>query len=235
LSTIIPQPSGTSPFDAIRQTDEHGNEYWSARKLQPLMGYRRWENLTPALNRARSAARNQGMDVDSNFLGSQEIAGQSGRAPQDYRLTRFAAYLVAMNGDPNKPEVAAAQAYFAVRTHEAELATTQGSDDLDMLDGMLRALRADRKRLAALEQKQAVTAAKVAAIEGSYDWFTALGFAKLHDFPTSRPYLARVGRKASALTREVGEEPRPRQDATFGRVNTYPAAALERAFAEVSA
>jgi hypothetical protein len=111
-----------SPFDAIRETDADGTETWRARKLQTLMGYRRYENLAPAIERARAAARNQGVDVDANFRGSQEVAGRSGPARKDFRLTRFAAYLVAMNGDPNKPEVAAAQAYFAAKTRQAEIA-----------------------------------------------------------------------------------------------------------------
>jgi prophage antirepressor-like protein len=110
---------------------------------------------------------------------------------------------------------------------------TQAGDDLDVIQGMLDGLRAQRRRLAALENEQAVTRAKVEAIEGRHDWFTALGYAKLHDLPTDRPYLARVGRKASALLRDEGGEPHPRQDATFGTVNTYPAAVLERAFSAV--
>jgi len=110
-------PEGPSPFDALRKADGR----WSARDLQTLMGYSRWENLTSALNRAMASARNEGLDVDNNFLRSQEVAGQRGPGRLDYRLTRHAAYLLAMNGDPNKPEVAAAQAYFAVKTREAEV------------------------------------------------------------------------------------------------------------------
>jgi hypothetical protein len=109
-----------------------------------------------------------------------------------------------------------------------------GGDDLDVIEGMVRAIRADRRRLAAVEETQAVIVAKVAAIEGRHDWFTALGYAKLHDHGTERDYLSRVGRRAAAISRASGQEPRPRQDATFGRINTYPVAALERAFAEVT-
>lgn len=114
--SIIPQ--NDSPFDLI--TGEDGR--WSARSLQHLMGYSRWENLAPALNRAVASARNQGLNIEDHFLRCQEVAGGSGPAREDFRLTRHAAYLLAMNGDPNKREVADAQAYFAVKTREAEVA-----------------------------------------------------------------------------------------------------------------
>lgn len=113
-------------------------------------------------------------------------------------------------------------------------AGASGGDDLDLLEGMVRAMRAHRQRLAAVEQAHAVTAAKVAAIEGRHDWFTALGYARVNGHPTDRRYLSRVGTLASALLREQGDEPQPRQDATFGHVNTYPTTVLERAFVGVS-
>ncbi|NEB92405.1 phage antirepressor N-terminal domain-containing protein [Streptomyces bauhiniae] len=109
----------------------------------------------------------------------------------------------------------------------------QPADDLALLEGMVQAIRADRQRIAAVEQAQAVTAAKVAAIEGRHDEFTALGYAKLNDLPTGRTYLQRVGVKASAFMRAEGRTPHRRQDATFGEINVYPVAVLERAFAAV--
>lgn len=112
-----------SPFDAIRRTRSDDSEYWSARDMQPLMGYSRWQSMSVPLNRARSTARNQGLDVDREFAQVSQVtrSGNLGdQAREDYELTRGAAYLVAMNGDPNKPEVAAAQLYFAAKTREAE-------------------------------------------------------------------------------------------------------------------
>ena len=111
-----------SPFDSIKRVGENGAEYWSARDLAPLMGYPRWNEFKTPLDRAMIAAGNQGVDVNNNFRGSAEVKkpGQRGPAGADFELSRFAAYLTAMNGDPNKSEVAAAQAYFAVQTRVAE-------------------------------------------------------------------------------------------------------------------
>jgi hypothetical protein len=84
------------------------------------MGYARWNDFQRALERAMATAKNTGQEVEVLFRRSPEKA-TGGRPRMDYHLTRLAAYLVAMNGDPNKPEVAAAQAYFAIKTREAEL------------------------------------------------------------------------------------------------------------------
>lgn len=99
-----------SPFDQIKRADERG-EYWSARDLMPLMGYPAWREFSAAIDRAKTAASNQGLIVDDLF--GVDPQKTNGRPRADYRLSRMAAYLVAMNGDPRKPEVAAAQAYFA--------------------------------------------------------------------------------------------------------------------------
>lgn len=112
-----------SPFDRIKQTRADGSEFWSARDLMPLMGYPRWADFQTPIARAMTGARNQGHSVESVFRRSPENPGQAGGRPREnYELNRFAAYLLAMNGDPNKPEVAAAQAYFAIKTREAEVA-----------------------------------------------------------------------------------------------------------------
>lgn len=114
---IVPN---ASPFDAIRKVGDLGHESWSARELMPLLGYGAdWRNFESAIERARVAAENQGYAFDDLFVGVTEKSG--GRPRFDYRMSRFACYLVAMNGDPRKIEVAAAQAYFAIRTREAEV------------------------------------------------------------------------------------------------------------------
>ena len=116
---VIPRPPDASPFDAIRRTRPDGSEFWSARDLMPLMGYGAdWRNFKTAVERARVAATNSGHDVETLFSGVTEKT--QGRPREDFHLARLAAYLVSLNGDPRKPETAAAQAYFVIRTREAE-------------------------------------------------------------------------------------------------------------------
>lgn len=110
-----------SPFDAGRMPCPQGGEdRWSARWLMEQMGYPRWNEFEPVVERAKISAHNQGFNVRTLFRCSTEKTG--GRPRTDYLVTRFAAYLLAMNGDPRKPEVAAAQEYFVYRTREAEVA-----------------------------------------------------------------------------------------------------------------
>ncbi|OHT52554.1 hypothetical protein BKG63_10990 [Mycobacteroides chelonae] len=110
-----------SPFDAGRTPCPRGGEdRWSARWLMRQMGYPTWQYFEPVIERAKQAAANQGFNVRTLFMVKHEKTG--GRPQADYSLTRFAAYLIAMNGDPRKPEVAAAQEYFVVKTREAEVA-----------------------------------------------------------------------------------------------------------------
>ena len=114
---IVPTPA-VSPFDSIKCTDDFGNEYWSARDLMTLMGYPTWQHFTPAISRAITSAEAQGHDRHALFTVDLEKSG--GRPREDFRLSRFACYLVAMNGDPRKKDVADAQAYFAIQTRVAE-------------------------------------------------------------------------------------------------------------------
>lgn len=110
-----------SPFDSIKRIGEDGAEYWSARDLMPLMGYGAWHNFMVPVDRARKSSENVGMNCNFNDVVKvveRERRGSIER--KDVHLDRMAAYLVAMNGDPNKPEVAAAQTYFAVQTRVAE-------------------------------------------------------------------------------------------------------------------
>ncbi|MGP5931492.1 phage antirepressor KilAC domain-containing protein [Corynebacterium glyciniphilum] len=113
-----------SPFDHVKKTDVQGGEFWSARDLMPLLGYKNWREFKDALTRAKASAEAQNMDVNSLF-GDAPKKATAGRPAENYHLTRYAAYLVAMNGDPRKPEVAAAQSYFAVKTREAEIIQQQ--------------------------------------------------------------------------------------------------------------
>jgi hypothetical protein len=123
---IVPS-ANQSPFEHLRQVDDGGREFWSARDLCPVMGYVEWRKFEDAIGRARAACENTGSIVGDHFVGADKVT-EGGRwgtqRVSDHRLTRYAAYLVAMNGDPRKTEIAEAQTYFAARTREAELIAT---------------------------------------------------------------------------------------------------------------
>lgn len=143
--TIEPRRDGAtgSPFDRIRREDEDGQEYWCARDLQPVMGYGQWRDFEEVIKRAIRSSENTGTYSDQAFCAVTQ-KGTGGAPRTDYRLNRYAAYLTAMNGNPAKPAVAAAQSYFAVKTREAEAATTKPMTEIEMA----------RRYLASLEREQ---------------------------------------------------------------------------------
>lgn len=158
---------GTSPFDAIRQTRPDGTEFWSARDLQSVMNYTRWAGFKIPIERAMKAASNQGHDATSHFQGSAKVVERpqgGGATHEDFHLTRFAAYLVAMNGDPNKPEVAEAQAYFAIQTRLAE--TTPAAPAIPQsYAAALRAAADEAERADLAERKVLELAPKAAYVD----------------------------------------------------------------------
>ncbi|MCL1984645.1 MAG: DNA damage-inducible protein D, partial [Methanomassiliicoccaceae archaeon] len=114
-------------FEAIKQTDEHGNEYWFARDLAPVLEYSKWQNFERVIERAMIACKNSGFDVKDQFTDAGKLiehAKGGKREVQDYRLSRYACYLIVQNGDPRKEVIALGQTYFAIQTHRQELADT---------------------------------------------------------------------------------------------------------------
>ena len=144
---MIPNTHPTaSPFDQIRQVREDRTEFWSARDLMVAVAYDKWERFYGAIERAMAAAANQGCSVEHHFPASGKVieGGRWGsQTVSDVELSRFAAYLTVMNGDPRKPEIAAAQAYFAVKTREAETRLP----DLTSLEGISAILDAGKAAL----------------------------------------------------------------------------------------
>lgn len=149
---------GGSPFDAIMLPGER----WSARALMPHLGYGKWENFSTAIERAEATAANSGA-VEA-ISRRQEMVPQGGAPRIDYVLTRFGAYLVAMNGDPRKAEVAAAQAYFAIKTREAEVAPVHA---------VLPGRKALAEMVIAAEEAREAAEAKVAELAPKAEAFDA--------------------------------------------------------------
>jgi len=111
-------------FESIKKLDENGMEYWEARELLPLLGYENWQKAEEVIARAARACINSGQDVDNHFNRSVKmvkIGSNTVRRVKDYKLDRYACYLIAQNGDPKKSEIALAQTYFAVQTRRQEI------------------------------------------------------------------------------------------------------------------
>jgi DNA-damage-inducible protein D len=105
-------------------SDLEGVECWSARELQELLGYSKWENFEKVIQKAKDACSNAGELIENHFPDIRkmvEIGSKTERAINDIALTRYACYLIAQNGDSKKEEIAFAQNYFAVQTRRAEL------------------------------------------------------------------------------------------------------------------
>jgi len=113
-------------FEQIKRLENH-TEFWFARELMPLLGYSKWENFSKVIEKAKIACEESGLNIDDQFPDVRNVASQrpqgGGNIPEDYKLTRYACYLVAMNGDSSKKQIAEAQTYFAVQTRKQELAT----------------------------------------------------------------------------------------------------------------
>ena len=118
-------------FEELKRVNEHGAEYWSARALQPLLGYSQWRRFEKAIERAVTACKESGNPPEHHFAGAgKPIAGGKGavQVVDDFHLSRFACYLIAQNGDPRKPEIAQAQQYFAIQTRRQELSDQIAAD-----------------------------------------------------------------------------------------------------------
>lgn len=135
MADIIP----TAPhkdFEQIKKVDENGNEYWEARELMPLLGYNKWENFLSVIQKAKEACFNSGQEVKNHFPDVRKMIRIATGTPQEtyrevieYRLSRYACYLIAQNGDSRKKEIAHAQTYFAIQTRRQEIFQQFGEED----------------------------------------------------------------------------------------------------------
>ena len=108
---------GRISFEDLKKINEYGAEYWSAREIQPLLGYTQWRRFEDAVKRAITSCKSSENEPSHHFADAGKMIdiGKGGsREVPDYHLSRFACYLIAQNGDPRKPEIANAQKYFAI-------------------------------------------------------------------------------------------------------------------------
>ena len=111
-------------FEDIKRIDEVGNEYWYARELQNVLGYHQWRSINDLIERAKIACQESKYNIDDHFAVQRKmikLAKGAIRKVIDYKLSRYACYLIVINGNPNKRIIALAQTYFAIQTRKQEL------------------------------------------------------------------------------------------------------------------
>ena len=112
-----------SIFESIKHINEYGDEFWYARELQTVLGYKQWRRFYDVIERAKIACENSDYEVSDHFADVGKIvrAGATNKDIGYIKLTRYACYLIAQNGDSRKKAIALAQTYFAVQTRKQEI------------------------------------------------------------------------------------------------------------------
>ncbi len=129
MNDLLTLNSPHKNFEGIKKIDEFGVEYWKARELMPLLGYSKWSNFdSVVIEKAKIACKNSDQAIKNHFadIGKMIIiatgtARETSRVVKDYKLSRYACYLIAQNGDSSKQEIALAQTYFAIQTRRQEI------------------------------------------------------------------------------------------------------------------
>ena len=182
-------------FDNIRHTNEYGQEFWYARELQQALEYTEWRNFSAVIEKAKTSCSASGNEVDDHFVDVNkmvDIGSGTQREIDDIMLSRYACYLIVMNGDPRKQIIAVGQTYFAVKTRQQELV-----DNYDQLTE-------DQKRLAIRDEikrhnKFLAEAAQMAGVETSLDYatFQNYGYMGLYGGLKAQDIKSRKGLKKS--------------------------------------
>lgn len=182
-------------FDGIMHENEYGQECWYARELARVLQYSDWRNFENTIYKAMDACRNSGNNISDHFGDVTKLLKMSAggtRKISDYALSRYACYLIVMNGDPQKDIIAVGQTYFAAKTRQQELI-----EDYDQLSE-------DQKRLAIRNEmiehnKSLAEAAQMAGVIEPKDYaiFQNKGYQGLYGGLGMRDIHARKGLKKS--------------------------------------
>ncbi len=219
-------------FDDIRHINENGQEFWYARELQHVLEYTEWRNFSKAIDRAMTSCKSSGNVVLDHFVEVNKMvsAGVAPKSIDDFMLSRYACYLIVMNGDPRKEVIAVAQTYFAVKTRQQEL--IEHYDDLSENQKRL-AIRnemvAHNKSLAEAAQMAGVVEPRDYAIfqnkgyQGLYGGLGAKDIHKRKGLKKSQKILDHMGSTelAANLFRATQTDEKLRRENIRGKENAY--------------
>ncbi len=209
-----------SPFDSIRHYDENGNEFWLARELMVILGYSKWqsfggyqENRLSVVDKAILACQNNGANSILNFTQTSKVVIRKGRgdvSQDDWKLTRYACYLVAMNGDPSKVEIAQAQSYFAVKTREAEVINLKPKTALELAKEQVKLLEQleIQNQIIAAQEKDLLRQAEV--IDELFNYSSILRVAKFNNCSETKFNWRRLKAISEQMKIEIKKVPSPR-------------------------
>ena len=175
-------------FEDIKHIDEHGNEFWEARELQRILGYKEWRYFSAVIEKAQIACSQSNNNINSNFGVNTKIVktGVSSKAVIDYKLSRYACYLIVQNANPKYEAVALGQTYFAIQTRKMELSEDEYNK-----------LTEDEKRLYRRKQTKDGNKIlyKIAKEKGvkNFDRFTNAGYKGLYNGETANDIAKRKG------------------------------------------
>ena len=175
-------------FESIKHVNEYGNEFWYARELQSILEYTEWRNFQKLIEKAQTACENSDMAVDECFVEVNKTSPMPNggvKLIDDYILSRYACYLIVMNGDPRKEVIAVGQTYFAVKTRQQELIDhyDELSEDQKRL-AIRKEMKAHNKSLAEAAQKAGVIKTYDFAIFQNYGYqglYGGLGVKEIHE------------------------------------------------------
>jgi len=167
-------------FESIKKVDDFDNEYWSARELQKILEYSLWQKFQNVINKAIVSCFNSNFQVNDHFIHADKIVktGLSEKKIIDFRLSRYACYLIVQNADPRKKVISLGQTYFAIQTRKQELS-----------DAEYNLLSEDEKRLYRrnLTKKGNYSLNRAARDAGvkNFDKFHNFGYKGLYDGETA--------------------------------------------------
>ena len=175
-------------FEKIKHIDEEGNEYWNARELQKVLDYTEWRKFNGVIDKAIYSCKNSFYDINDHFVGADKMVqtGDSKRIIVDYKLSRYACYLIAQNDDSRKKVIALAQTYFAIQTRRMEL-TIEEYNNLSEDDKRLYQRNLTRKGNILLNK-----AARDAGVK-NFDKFHNAGYKGLYNGETADDIAKRKG------------------------------------------